>query len=64
MSDAAIKVEGLGKKYLLHHQAGGRHRYVALRDVLAGKFKGLFEPEAGRRNFKSGGVLGAQECFV
>jgi len=42
MSDAAIQVEGLGKKYLLHHQAGGRHRYVALRDVLAGKFKGLF----------------------
>jgi lipopolysaccharide transport system ATP-binding protein len=43
MSDAAIKVEGLGKKYLLRHQAGGRHRYVALRDVLAGKFKGLLK---------------------
>ncbi len=49
MSDAAIKVEGLGKKYLLHHQGGGRHRYVALRDVLAGRFKGLFQrkPQMG-----------------
>jgi lipopolysaccharide transport system ATP-binding protein len=49
MSDAAIKVEALGKRYLLHHQGGGRHRYVALRDVLAGKFKGLLnrKPEAG-----------------
>ena len=46
MSNAAIKVEGLGKKYLLHHQAGGRHRYVALRDVLAGKFKGLLKRKA------------------
>jgi lipopolysaccharide transport system ATP-binding protein len=49
MSEAAIKVEGLGKKYLLRHQAGGRHRYVALRDVLAGKFKGLLsrKPDGG-----------------
>ena len=51
MSDAAIKVEGLGKKYLLRHQAGGRSRYVALRDVLAGKFKGLLnrKSESGKR---------------
>jgi hypothetical protein len=35
MSDAAIKVEGLGKKYLLRHEAGGRSRYVALRDAQA-----------------------------
>jgi len=41
MSDFAIKVEGLGKKYLLQHQTAGR-RYVALRDVLAGKAKALF----------------------
>ena len=52
MSDVAIKIEGLGKKYLLRHQAGGRHRYVALRDVLAGKYKGLFnrKSEIGNRN--------------
>ena len=48
MSDVAIKVEGLGKKYLLHHQVGGRSRYVALRDVLAHKFTSLF-----RRNGRS-----------
>jgi lipopolysaccharide transport system ATP-binding protein len=41
MSEYAIKVEGLGKKYLLQHQTGGR-RYVALRDVLADKVKSLF----------------------
>jgi len=45
MSDYAIKVEGLGKNYLLRHQAQGR-RYIALRDVLADKAKRLF----GRRS--------------
>jgi ABC-type polysaccharide/polyol phosphate transport system ATPase subunit len=42
MSDYAIKVENLGKKYLIRHQASGR-RYVALRDVLAEKAKSLFQ---------------------
>lgn len=41
MSDFAIKVDGLGKKYLLQHQATGK-RYVALRDVLADKVKSVF----------------------
>lgn len=41
MSDYAIKVENLGKKYLIRHQAQGR-RYVALRDVIAEKAKGIF----------------------
>jgi len=41
MSDFAIKVEGLGKKYLIRHQASGR-RYATLRDVLAEKAKSLF----------------------
>ena len=53
MSDVAIKVEGLGKKYLLRHQAGGRPRYVALRDVLAGKFKGMFNRKSKIENRKS-----------
>ena len=53
MSNAAIKVEGLGKKYLLRHQAGGRSRYVALRDVLAGKFKGLLNRKSEIGNRKS-----------
>lgn len=40
MSEYAIKVENLGKKYLLRHQAAGR-RYVALRDVLTEKARSL-----------------------
>jgi lipopolysaccharide transport system ATP-binding protein len=41
---SAILVENLGKKYLLRHQVGrSRHRYVALRDVLAHKIKSLFQ---------------------
>ena len=42
----AIRVENLSKKYLLRHQPGhGRHRYTALRDVLAYKAKNLFNPK-------------------
>jgi lipopolysaccharide transport system ATP-binding protein len=33
MSDVVIRVEGLGKKYALHHESS--ERYTALRDVLA-----------------------------
>src|SRR3984885_5900794 len=46
---SAIRVENLSKKYILRHQPGkGRHRYVALRDVLADKFSSLFKRrEAG-----------------
>ena len=39
-SDPIITVENLGKKYRIHHQRDGQ-RYVALRDVLADKTKGL-----------------------
>jgi lipopolysaccharide transport system ATP-binding protein len=48
----AIKVEALGKKYILRHQTGGRSRYVALRDVLADKVTSLFKRNSqadGRR---------------
>lgn len=42
--DVAIRVEGLGKKYMLQHQrAGGRSKYTALRDVLAEKFLAPFK---------------------
>lgn len=34
MSDIVIKAEGLGKSYIIGHQAGS-NRYVALRDVIA-----------------------------
>ena len=42
----AIRVENLGKKYILRHQSGGR-QYVALRDVLTQKFSSLFR-KSGR----------------
>jgi lipopolysaccharide transport system ATP-binding protein len=42
MSDAIITVSNLGKKYRLKHQAEGQH-YTALRDVIAGKVKSLFQ---------------------
>jgi hypothetical protein len=46
---SAIRVESLSKKYILRHQPGkGRHRDVALRDVLADKFNSLFKRRAGR----------------
>ncbi|MDQ0394796.1 ABC transporter ATP-binding protein [Labrys monachus] len=40
MSDVVIRAEGLGKKYLIGHQAG-RERYTALRDVMARTAKGF-----------------------
>ncbi len=40
MSDIVIKAEGVGKSYLIGRQSNGR--YVALRDVLANKAKGLW----------------------
>src|SRR5208283_2561284 len=54
MSDWIIKVENLGKRYRLRHQQE-RERYVALRDVIADRFKRLFRPR--------GAVLPATEDF-
>jgi lipopolysaccharide transport system ATP-binding protein len=48
MPEPIIRVESLGKKYLIRHQSGGP-RYRALRDVLAEGVKtgfGLFLPKA------------------
>ncbi|RRD66106.1 ABC transporter ATP-binding protein [Fretibacterium sp. OH1220_COT-178] len=39
MSNTVIKIEGLGKKYLLAHRSP--QRYIALRDVLVDRVKGL-----------------------
>ena len=47
MSDTVIRVENLGKKYILKHQQEKRSRYVALRDVLAENSKAI-----GRKLFK------------
>jgi homopolymeric O-antigen transport system ATP-binding protein len=38
--DIAVRVEGLGKKYLIGHEAG-RERYTALRDVIGRTAKNL-----------------------
>ena len=49
-SDLAIRVEGLEKKYLLHHQAG-KHQYKnyrALRDVLADSVQQGWKRLSGR----------------
>ncbi len=42
MSDTIVTVENLGKKYRIRHQAEGR-KYVALRDVIAEKARGVFK---------------------
>jgi lipopolysaccharide transport system ATP-binding protein len=41
MGDVVIKAEGLGKKYVIGHQAG-EGRYVALRDVLAHNVRSMW----------------------
>lgn len=40
MSDTIIKVEGIGKRYRIHHRKA--ERYTALRDVIADKVRGIF----------------------
>jgi homopolymeric O-antigen transport system ATP-binding protein len=45
MSDVVIRAEGLGKKYLIGHQAQ-RERYTALRDVIARGARGLVRSAA------------------
>src|SRR5687768_14602111 len=53
MSDSIIKVEGLGKKYIIaHEQVGG---YTALRDVISKKAQDLL--------IKKGDDLPAKEEF-
>ena len=49
MSDTVIRVENLGKKYIIKHQQQGRSNYVALRDVMANGVKSF-----GRRVLKPG----------
>jgi len=42
MEDQIIKVENLGKSYLIGHQKAGRERYTAMRDVLATNARQIF----------------------
>jgi lipopolysaccharide transport system ATP-binding protein len=53
MSDIAVKVENLGKKYVIGHQQEGAHRYRALRDVIADGVKS-FGRKSSRVKGKSG----------
>jgi len=55
MSSPIIQVEGLSKKFRLHHQP--KERYTTLRDTLARKAKGLF------RRPDSASSLGSDEDF-
>lgn len=48
MSDSIIKVQGLGKKYVITQQGGGS--YTALRDVISSKAKGLMKKNNSRSN--------------
>lgn len=48
MSRPVILAENLGKLYTLSHQAE-RQRYVALRDVIADKFRSLLDSGRGRK---------------
>ncbi|HEY9738312.1 MAG TPA: ABC transporter ATP-binding protein, partial [Trichocoleus sp.] len=41
MSDTVIRVENLGKKYVLGQQQQGAYRYTALRDVISDRIKSL-----------------------
>jgi lipopolysaccharide transport system ATP-binding protein len=43
MSDVAIRIHDLGKKYRIHHQR--RERYVALRDVIADRVRNVFRAD-------------------
>ena len=51
MSDTVIRVENLGKKYIIGHQQ--QERYTALRDVITNKVKSisnLLNPQAKKEN--------------
>ena len=41
MSDVVIRAEGIGKRYMVSHQAAERERYTALRDVIGRSLKGV-----------------------
>ncbi|HEY9649447.1 MAG TPA: ABC transporter ATP-binding protein, partial [Coleofasciculaceae cyanobacterium] len=41
MSDPVIRVENLGKKYIIGHQQEGRYRYQSLRDVITNGAKSI-----------------------
>jgi lipopolysaccharide transport system ATP-binding protein len=51
MSDIVIKVEDLGKKYIIDHQSKNGHQ--TFRDVIADNIKGLLRPKSTRQHSKN-----------
>lgn len=51
-TEPAIQVENLGKSYQIAGSAaaGGRHQYVALRDVLAERVRNIFRPSGAKKS--------------
>ena len=62
MSDPVIRVENLGKKYIIGYQQENQ-RYTALRDVMANGVKGVIDRFQNPKS-KIGRVLGLEECLV
>ena len=67
MSDTVIKVENLGKNYIIGHQKP--ERYTSLRDVIAEGTRSVIGSLTQNSKLKtqnsklySGGVLGAEGC--
>ena len=56
MSDIAIRVENLSKRYLLGHQATAPKGEATLRDNLVGAARGLLRPPT---DMARGSALGA-----
>ena len=50
MSDTVIKVENLGKKYIIGHQK--QERYTALRDVIANGVKSILKPNSYNKDIQ------------
>ena len=61
MSDTIIRVENLGKKYLIKHQQQGS--YTALRDVIADKVKSLSKRIISPLNHKQSSTYSTTEEF-
>ncbi len=58
MPEPIIKVEGLGKKYRLHHQS--KERYTTLRDVIARKAGGFLEKlKIGKQKIENRNAAGS-----
>ena len=56
MNDTIIRVENLGKKYVIGHQKEGRYQYKSFRDVIANVVKSLSNPlinSSGKRKSNS-----------